>query len=144
MENNDTGWLVYKVELEWLPGGLERMPNEIVISNSQKYIPFQKLESANAEITKLQKQLKKAIEMSDNVEHILKYADIEFGWLEALDNSNKEFLTTLADASGENSKPGHYTIDAESFDKLIEDLDKEPSEIIKKAREKFLRLKKEK
>lgn len=41
--------------------------------------------------------------------------------------------TTLADASGENFKPGHYTIDAESFDKIIDDLDKEPSEAVKKG-----------
>lgn len=51
--------------------------------------------------------------------------------------------TTLADASGEITKPGHYTLDAESFNKIIDDLDKEPSEQVKKAREKFLQLKKE-
>lgn len=51
--------------------------------------------------------------------------------------------STLADASGEITKPGHYIINAESFDKIIDDLDKEPSEQVKKAREKFLQLKKE-
>lgn len=56
---------------------------------------------------------------------------------------SKEFLTTLADASGKLKKPGHYIINAESFDKIIDDLDKEPSEQVKKAREKFLQLKKE-
>ena len=40
-------------------------------------------------------------------------------------------------------QPGHYIIDAESFDKLVEDLDKEPSKAVKKAREKFSQLKKE-
>lgn len=65
----------------------------------------------------------------------------------------REFLTnvsefvadasTLADASGELKKPGHYIINAESFDRIIDDLDKEPSEQVKKAREKFLQLKKD-
>lgn len=50
--------------------------------------------------------VQKAVEMSDNIEHILKYADREFGWLELLDSSNKEFLNTLADASGERNKEG--------------------------------------
>ena len=45
--------------------------------------------------------IQKAVEMSDNIEHILKYADREFGWLELLDNSNKEFLAEIEKEIGD-------------------------------------------
>lgn len=69
------------------------------ITEAQKRLMFKSGHKAATE--RLLGLLEKAVEMSDNIEHILKYADREFGWLELLDGYNKQFLAELEKEHGD-------------------------------------------